>query len=134
MEGEGVGRAARMLLNDRGLACERAIIAASETYREISVDAFVIMPNHMHLLLAFEDTGDSKPSARSLLSRFVGFVKTRTTRTVRETYPKANVWQRGFHDHIVRNEEDYLRIWEYIENNPARWTQDRYYLEDTCSR
>ena len=123
-----------MLLNDQGLACKQAIDAASETYREASVDAFVIMPNHLHMLLLLEDARGSEPSTRSLLSRIVGFVKTRTTRIIRKRSPKANVWQRGFHDHIVRDEADYLRIWEYIENNPARWAQDRYYLEDACSR
>ena len=38
-----------------------------------------------------------------------------------------NVWQKSFHDHIIRNEEEYYRIAEYIENNPARWTDDCYY-------
>ena len=39
------------------------------------------------------------------------------------------VWQRGYHDHIVRGEADYLRIWSYIDTNPAKWREDRYYTE-----
>ena len=39
------------------------------------------------------------------------------------------VWQRGHHDHIVRGEADYLRIWSYIDTNPAKWREDRYYTE-----
>ena len=37
------------------------------------------------------------------------------------------VWQKLFYDHIIRNENDYREIWEYIENNPIKWTEDRFY-------
>ena len=40
-----------------------------------------------------------------------------------------NVWQRGYHDHTIRNEADYLRIWKYIDETPAKWTKDKYYYE-----
>ena len=39
------------------------------------------------------------------------------------------LWQRGYHDHVVRNEADYLRIWQYIDNNPSRWAEDRYFTQ-----
>ena len=38
------------------------------------------------------------------------------------------LWQRGYHDHVVRNEADYLRIWNYIDANPAKWAEDKYYV------
>lgn len=37
------------------------------------------------------------------------------------------LWQHGFYEHIIRNNEDFLRIWEYIENNPLQWHLDRFY-------
>jgi len=37
------------------------------------------------------------------------------------------LWQRSFHEHVVRDEKDYLRIWQYIENNPHNWHNDEYY-------
>ena len=40
-----------------------------------------------------------------------------------------NVWQRSYHDHIVRNDADYLRIWKYMETNPAKWREDCYFTE-----
>lgn len=40
------------------------------------------------------------------------------------------VWQRSFYDHIIRNDIDYVRIAEYIENNPAKWEEDRYYTKE----
>ena len=39
----------------------------------------------------------------------------------------GELWQRGYYDHIIRCEPDYLRIWQYMEENPARWTEDEYY-------
>ncbi|MBQ7895763.1 MAG: hypothetical protein IJ364_04290, partial [Oscillospiraceae bacterium] len=38
-----------------------------------------------------------------------------------------NIFQRSFHDHVVRGQADYLEIWEYIENNPLSWTEDCFY-------
>ena len=40
-----------------------------------------------------------------------------------------SIWQKSFHDHIIRGEADYLRIWEYIDTNPAKWREDCYYTE-----
>ena len=40
------------------------------------------------------------------------------------------IFQRSYHDHIIRNEQDYLKIWEYIGNNPAKWEEDCFYEED----
>lgn len=39
------------------------------------------------------------------------------------------LWQRSYYDHVIRNEQDYLRIWQYIDNNPAGWAEDEYYLD-----
>ena len=38
------------------------------------------------------------------------------------------IFQRSFYDHVIRDEKDYLRIWEYIENNPGKWTEDKYFI------
>ena len=40
-----------------------------------------------------------------------------------------DLWQGGFHDHIIRSEADYLRIWAYMDQNPAKWREDRYHEE-----
>jgi len=41
----------------------------------------------------------------------------------------VQLWQRSYHEHVIRNETDYQQTWEYIDNNPARWTEDRYHME-----
>ena len=39
----------------------------------------------------------------------------------------AQLWQRSYHEHVIRNEQDYLEIWNYIDGNPAKWSEDQYY-------
>ena len=39
----------------------------------------------------------------------------------------SGLWQRSYHEHVIRNEQDYQEIWNYIDTNPAKWTEDRYY-------
>ena len=39
------------------------------------------------------------------------------------------LWQRSYHEHIIRNEQDYLEIWNYIDGNPSKWADDKYYIE-----
>ena len=39
------------------------------------------------------------------------------------------IWQRSYHEHIIRNEQDCLEIWNYIDGNPLKWAEDRYYTE-----
>ncbi len=40
-----------------------------------------------------------------------------------------SIWQKSYHDHIIRNEKEYLKIWEYIENNPLKWEEDCFYIK-----
>lgn len=42
--------------------------------------------------------------------------------------PGRRLWQRSYFDHVIRNEADYLRIWQYIDDNPAHWAEDEYYI------
>ena len=45
-----------------------------------------------------------------------------------------SIWQKGYYDRIIRNETDYLRIWSYIDTNPAKWGEDEYYTPDATQR
>ena len=115
----------------------------------VRVEHQVIMPNHVHLLLTLEraatraaPTGagtqadarvaptDSGPRAAAELGRLVGAVKSRSVHLAAGRGLEAGrLWQRGYYDHIVRSENDFLRIWTYIDNNPLRWELDCYYTE-----
>ena len=56
----------------------------------------------------------------------VWVLKSLTTRMARPFLGENPLWQRSYHEHVIRNEEDYRQVWEYIDTNPARWAEDRY--------
>ena len=79
------------------------------------LDSYVIMPNHIHLIV-FRDEDD-----RSISADIRSF-KTLVTKKV-----GRSIWQTSFHDHILRDPNDYLLHREYMEKNPAKWLKDPYY-------
>ena len=88
------------------------------------IDKYVIMPNHVHLIIRIDAAkGPMWASAptQSLSSRIRSF-KTLVSKEI-----GRSLWQRSYYDHVIRNEADYLRIWQYIDENPAKWTEDEYY-------
>ena len=100
-----------------GALCRDAIEQAAQEYNLVNVANYVIMPNHVHLLIEIHDD-----DSNTLLGRFVGFLKSKTTRMIRENgHPGMTIWQRGYYDHIIRDSNEMNHIAEYIENNVAEW-------------
>ena len=101
-------------------------------YQNVSVDSFVIMPNHIHLLLRITERINPSPTIRYDIPNVIGKFKAAETRSVGKAFmpsvPKP-LWQSSFHDHIVRGEQDYKKILEYIENNPTKWALDCLFCE-----
>lgn len=109
-----------------GLACSLAIETVSSAFPWARIDRFVVMPNHVHVLLTVSE--ESKLThARQGVSQVVAYIKRETTRKRTCENRHTAIWQRGFHDRIVRNEVEYARLREYIDNNPRKWALDRYY-------
>ena len=113
---------------------ERWILKLEEKFPDVVVENYVVMPNHVHLLL-FLDRGGPGGHMGPPLPEIVGWYKTMTTneyfRLVRQgVLPplRDRLWQRSYYDHVLRNEDDYLRTCAYIENNPAKWAEDNYYI------
>ena len=52
------------------------------------------------------------------------------SKAIRKQYGDVSVWQRGYHDHVIRNREDYEMIVKYIHENPIRWKVDKFYIEE----
>lgn len=92
-----------------------------------SVDKYIVMPNHVHILLRLP-VANNGPMGTSAPTQSVPWIVRYLKRTVTMACGKT-VWQRGYHDHIIRNEADYLRIWDYIDTNPAKWREDCYYCQ-----
>ena len=84
---------------------------------------YVIMPNHIHLTVQITERINPFPTIKCDVSNIVGKFKAAVTRNVGKAFmPSANenIWQTSFHDHIIRGEEDYLKIWNYIDTNPQK--------------
>ena len=41
-----------------------------------------------------------------------------------------SVWQKGFYDHVIRNDSDYREVWKYIEGNPGKWFEDKFFIQE----
>ncbi|MBE6998021.1 MAG: hypothetical protein E7427_07625 [Ruminococcaceae bacterium] len=106
-------------LTDTGKTVEQ-YIQSMERMAGFHVDKYVVMPNHIHMILSV-DNGPPRASAPTV-SDAVGALKRLVNRRL-----GRDIWQRSFHEHVIRNEQDYREIWEYIDENPARWVGDRYY-------
>jgi REP element-mobilizing transposase RayT len=107
-------------------------------YPYLELDAWVMMPNHLHGILILHEDRSSRtcrggsraaptPSLRKPLGQMIGAFKTVSTKEVNllKGTPGARLWQRGFYEHIIRTERELARIREYITNNPAQWSLDR---------
>ena len=95
----------------------------------ISIDKYVIMPNHIHLLIAIDERAirESPLQKRSLISNAIGYLKMNASRDIHKNGYDGDIFQRSFYDHVIRDEQDYLKIWNYIDTNPAKWQEDKYY-------
>ena len=107
-----------MILNQSGMIVRQAILNIPRCYPGVLLDKYVIMPNHVHLILVLQDGFPSLP----YISRIVQQTKGVVTKQLGQ-----QIWQIHYHDHIIRGEADYREIWEYIDNNPAKWALDQYY-------
>lgn len=101
-----------------------------EKYPQVSIANYVVMPNHIHILLMLDRTGGTgNPSPT--LGNIIGWYKYNVTKKVNEKLGTSGnrMFQRSYHDHVIRGEKDYQKIWNYIEGNPMKWAEDCFYTE-----
>ncbi len=115
-------------LTQYGQIVDKYIHIMNDKYDNISVDKYVIMPNHIHMIIfvlpenPINGSSQAPNPTNAVIPKFISLFKRYCNR---ETGHK--IFQRSYHDHIIRNEKDYLEIYQYIESNPARWAEDCYY-------
>jgi putative transposase len=133
-----------MRSNDAGQLATRLWHDLPARFSGLDVDAFVVMPNHVHGILVLSDVGaplvgarvgvDEKAATRAAptVGDIVGGFKSSFTveyiRGVkRGQFPAFNrrIWQRNYYEHIIRDEPDLTRVRRYIEENPLRWDFDQ---------
>ena len=132
--GDGVLDIPKNKLTEYGKIADKHINQMDAFYQHISVDKYIIMPNHIHLILSVKEfkncdgngmSGTPSPTNMTI-PQFISTFK----RFCNKEYGKP-LFQRSYHDHIIRNKEDYRKIWEYIEQNAERWEKDCYYTSKT---
>lgn len=120
--GATIGRPQEITLSEYGIIVDKAIKNIHIHYTDFKIDKYVIMPNHIHLLIRINYREIGRPMVAPTISTVIQQMKGIVTKQI-----GFSIWQKSFHDHIIRNEKEYLKIWEYIENNPLRWKEDCFY-------
>ena len=131
MLGRVVGRddpgAPFVQLSEYGNIAKKYIESIEPHYSKegVIVDKYVIMPNHVHLLIVVccGAPRSSRPT-NALLPNILAAFKKMTDREFGFT-----MWQNRYHDHVIRSESSYRRIWQYIDQNPSSWADDCYYIK-----
>ena len=136
--GTGVLDCPQTELTSYGKIADKYIKQLNDFYDYLSVEEYVIMPNHVHILLWVKEnkniirngqSGTPVPTnverANSVCSQFVSTFKRFCNREYGE-----NIWQSRFNDHIIRNREDHEEHIKYIYENPMRWFYDELYAEE----
>ena len=113
--------------NVLGDVVEREWVRSKIIRPDVLFDDHIVMPNHMHAVVYLPSIPGRVELRRRSLSTLVGGFKGAVTRAARDELGIAGkVWQRGFHDHVIRNQRGLDRIRTYIRDNPSRWSSDRY--------
>ncbi len=118
--GAAIGRPMTYELSPYGKVTETAINNIQNIYPTAKVDKYVIMPNHIHLILTICQKTDNTPAKVStIINQTKGYISKQIG---------FSPWQKLYYDRIIRNEEEYLNVWQYIEDNPRKWTEDEDYV------
>lgn len=107
-------------LSTIGQIVEQSILQITDHYENVSVDKFCIMPDHIHLIVRIDADVNGRMVSAPTVSTVVGSMKRWVSKQI-----GRSIWQKSFYEHGTRNQQDYDEIWEYIENNPLKYTQKR---------
>ncbi len=124
--GDGALDVPKNILTDYGKIVEKNIISGNRI-PDINVDNYVVMPNHIHMILRIENNGTSRAPTptNQMIPHFIS-----TFKRFCHAQIGFKIFQRSYHDHIIRNDKEYFKIWHYIENNPLKWNEDCFFTAD----
>lgn len=123
-------------LNQVGVIAEETWESIPLHFPNIKLDSFIVMPNHFHGIIQIKETGAGSTSTGSTKNQPLGVVigsfKSAVTKRVHGLglLVHERIWQRNYHEHIIRDELDYHRILDYIEQNPVNWLYDEENMEN----
>ena len=112
-----------------GKIAEEQLLLLEDRFPCLSVDRYVIMPNHIHVIFVLE--GDAAgASPRPTIIDVICAYKSLTTRECKKVGMTEKLFQTSFYEHVIRGHEDYEEIVKYIYENPMRWYYDELYTEE----
>jgi putative transposase len=121
----------KMSLNPCGEIADSSWKDIPRHYPEVNNEVFITMPNHVHGIIIIQDLRRVSPRLTPTkwhpLPEIVRAFKSYSSRKINELrhLPGLPVWQRGYYEHVIRSEEEFTQIGEYILFNAARWETDR---------
>ncbi len=101
----------------------------TENKFDLKIDKYIIMPNHLHMIVTITERHAGR-SLQDIMRWFKTMTVNEYIKRVKEGTLQPfdkKLWQKSYHDHIIRNEKDYQKIWEYIDTNAVRWENDCFY-------
>ena len=139
----------KMILNTVGEIVKYEILKTNEIRKNIEINDWVIMPNHIHFIIEIlEGFPSGEPVQKNVvvvplanpdkskvilkpntIGAIVNQIKSKITKEIRKNSEIFNIWHRNYYENIIRNEEIHNKVIDYIKNNPIKWVEDKYYVK-----
>jgi len=122
---------ARVELNNAGVMIERVYTEVISSFDDVVSDNYIIMPNHFHCIMSIR-RADTRSAPTSIIQAFKSKTTVEYIKGVKSGIYQPfikRIWQRNYYEHIIRNEIEYKQICQYIDQNPARWAEDDYFIQ-----
>jgi putative transposase len=120
-----------MILNPAGKTLWHLWGELPERFPTVSLDAFTVMPNHVHGIIVINLASGGAASGAPTLGDIIRAYKSIAAIAINRLLGRVGqpLWQRNYYEHIIRDDESLNRIREYISSNPLRWHLDRENLQ-----
>lgn len=128
--GRGLAPAEKVIkLSERGKIAKKQLFALEKKYSFVQIDKYVVMPNHIHAIIIIENSVTAGASPRPTLMDVVCTYKSIVTRQCNAICNNKGrkIFQTSFYEEVLRDDNDYLQVWQYIDENPRKWKNDEYY-------
>ena len=125
----------KVIMNEFGEIAFAEWLKLSERFPNIILHEFIVMPNHIHGIIEISERQvGAALAAAPTIGNIIGAYKSLVFNESLKIYKNQNegmgkLWQRNYYEHIIRTQESYLKIKEYILSNPEKWENDKFFID-----